>query len=62
MNTSHTRIVRLTEQDERLRDAAPDLLEAVKALIATADHTKPIGWRRHLPVSLALAAILKAEG
>lgn len=42
--------------------AAPDLLAALKAMLATADHTLPVEWRSERPVSAAKAAIAKAEG
>jgi hypothetical protein len=42
--------------------AAPELLEAVRALLAASDHTLPSEWRRDRPVSIAKAAIAKAEG
>lgn len=38
------------------------LLEALQALVASGDHTKPQDWRRDRPVSLALAAIAAATG
>lgn len=44
----------------RLIGAAPDLLEAVMALLAAADHTLPEEWRRDRPVTLAKAAIMKS--
>ncbi len=46
----------------QLISAAPDLLEAVKALVQSANPTLPKDWRRDRPVSLARAAIAKAEG
>lgn len=66
----HFDAVREVERLRQERDAALDanmrtseqvryLLEAVKALLANANHLLPIEWRRDRPVSLAKAAIAK---